>query len=51
MLSMSALRASCFSWFIDPDLTVGAITARRFAPHEPLWREPKLEPGLRSYDS
>jgi len=29
---MSALRASCFSWFIDHDLTVGAISSRRFAP-------------------
>jgi len=32
MLSISALRPSCVSWFIDPDLTVGTITSRRFAP-------------------
>ncbi|MDX6443893.1 MAG: hypothetical protein QOH71_967 [Blastocatellia bacterium] len=35
---MSALRASCFSWLVDPDLTVGATAFRRFAPDEPLWR-------------
>jgi len=29
---MSALQASLFLWQCYPDLTVGAITLRRFAP-------------------
>ena len=41
---MSALRASCFSWFIDPDLTVGAITFRRFAPETPGRIAPRDSP-------
>jgi hypothetical protein len=33
---ISALRASIILWLLDPDLTVGAIADRRFAPCLPI---------------